>query len=318
MRSFSELTEREILALAIGLEEEHGRIYAEYAHGLAENFPHSAKVFAGMAAEENEHRRWLIDLYRQKFGEHIPLIRREDVRGFVRHEPIWTVQPLGLEKVRAQAEAIERETRNFYGSALTRTTDATVRKLLGDLIAAEDQHVSLAHQLGEIELTDAAKQQEAHSERRSFVLQYVQPGLTGLIDGSISTLAPIFAAAFATHDTWATFLVGMAASVGAGISMGIAEAMSDDGLISGRGHPWLRGSITGAMTAIGGLGHTLPYLIPDFWTATALAASVVLVELWLIAWVRARYMETPFWRASFEVVVGGAIVLAVGIVIGSA
>ena len=318
MRSFADLEQREILALAIALEEEHGRIYADYANGLTETFPASAKVFNQMAQEENEHRRWLIDLYKSKFGEHIPLIRRQDVRGFVRHEPIWMVRPLGLEKVRAQAEAIELETRQFYRSALERTTDASMRKLLGDLVAAEERHVSLAQQLTETELTTDVKVLEAHNERRAFVLQYVQPGLTGLIDGSVSTLAPIFAAAFATHNTWQTFLVGMAASVGAGISMGIAEAMADDGLISGRGHPWMRGAITGLMTTLGGLGHTLPYLIPDFWTATALAAMVVLIELWLIAWIRARYMYTPFWRASFEVVLGGLVVFAVGILIGSA
>lgn len=318
MRSFADLDQREILALAIALEEEHGRIYSDYVHGLAENFPASSKVFSEMAEEENEHRRWLIELYRTKFGEHIPLIRRQDVRGFVKHEPIWMVRPLGLEKVRAQAEAIEHETRQFYRSALDRTTDASIRKLLGDLIAAEDKHVSIAHDLSETELTGDVKTQEAHAERRAFVLQYVQPGLTGLIDGSVSTLAPIFAAAFATHNTWQTFLVGMAASIGAGISMGIAEAMSDDGLISGRGHPWMRGAITGLMTALGGLGHTLPYLITDFWTATAIAAVVVLVELWVIALIRARYMDTPFWRASFEVVLGGLIVFAVGILIGSA
>ena len=236
----------------------------------------------------------------------------------MRHEPIWMVRPLGLDKVRAQAEAIERETQQFYRSALERTEDASIRKLLGDLVAAEDKHVSLAHELGETELTAGAKATEAATERRAFVLQYVQPGLTGLIDGSVSTLAPIFAAAFATHNTWQTFLVGMAASVGAGISMGFAEAMADDGLISGRGHPWVRGAITGLMTALGGLGHTLPYLITDFWTATSIAGAVVLVELWIIAWIRARYMDTRFLRAAFEVVLGGLIVFAVGIVIGSA
>ncbi len=318
MRRFSELSEREILALAVALEEEHGRIYAEYATGLAESYPASAKVFTEMAVEENEHRRWLIDLFRQRFGEHIPLVRRQDVAGFVRHEPIWMVRPLGLDKVRAQAEAIETETRQFYRSALERTSDASVRKLLGDLVAAEEKHVSLAHQLGESELTTDAKLSEAATEKRAFVLQYVQPGLTGLIDGSVSTLAPIFAAAFATHNTWQTFLVGMAASIGAGISMGIAEAMSDDGYISGRGHPWMRGAITGFMTALGGLGHTLPYLISDFWTATGIAGVVVLIELWVIAWIRARYMETKFMRAAFEVVLGGLIVFAVGILIGSA
>lgn len=318
MRRFAELDEREILALAIALEEEHGRIYAEYALGLAENFPASAKVFTDMAEEENEHRRWLITLFQKKFGDHIPLVRRQDVAGFVRHDPIWMVRPLGLDKVRQQAEEIERETRNFYRSALDRTSDASVRKLLGDLAAAEDKHVSLAQQLGETGLTEDVKESEAHAERRAFVLQYVQPGLTGLIDGSVSTLAPIFAAAFATQNTWQTFLVGMAASIGAGISMGIAEAMSDDGMISGRGHPWMRGTITGLMTALGGLGHTLPYLITDFWTATALAGVIVMIELWLIAWIRARYMDTKFVRAAFEVVLGGLIVFAVGILIGSA
>lgn len=317
MRRFADLDEREILALAISLEEEHGRIYSEYAAGLSETYPASAKVFSDMAEEENEHRRWLIDLFRQRFGDHIPLIRRQDVAGFLKHEPIWMVRPLGLEKVRAQAEAIESETRQFYRSAMERTRDASMRKLLGDLVAAEDAHLSLAHHLEEKELTEDVKAREAEDERRAFVLQYVQPGLTGLIDGSVSTLAPIFAAAFATHNTWQTFLVGMAASVGAGISMGIAEAMADDGMISGRGHPWARGAITGLMTALGGLGHTLPYLITDFWTATAIAAVVVLIELWIIAWIRSKYMESKFLRAAFEVVAGGLIVFAVGILIGS-
>lgn len=228
------------------------------------------------------------------------------------------VRPLGLDKVRAQAESMEKETRNFYRAALERTSDAGIRKLLGDLAAIEDKHAGIAHQLVENEASAQAFEDEAHQERRAFVLQYVQPGLTGLIDGSVSTLAPIFAAAFATHNTWDTFLVGMAASIGAGISMGIAEAMSDDGLISGRGHPWMRGAITGVMTALGGLGHTLPYLISDFWTATAIAAVIVLIELWLIAWIRARYMDTKFMRAAFEVVLGGLIVFAVGVLIGSA
>lgn len=318
MRRFSDLDEREVLALSIALEEEDSRIYAEYAAGLAESYPASAKIFAEMAEEENEHRRWLIELFKQKFGAHIPLVRRQDVQGFVKRDPIWMVRPLGLDKVRAQAEAMEKETRNFYRAALERTSDAGIRKLLGDLAAIEDRHAGIAHRLVENEASAQAFEDEAHQERRAFVLRYVQPGLTGLIDGSVSTLAPIFAAAFATQNTWDTFLVGMAASIGAGISMGIAEAMSDDGLISGRGHPWMRGAITGVMTALGGLGHTLPYLISDFWTATAIAAFIVLIELWLIAWIRARYMETKFMRAAFEVVVGGLIVFAVGVLIGSA
>ncbi|HET6388489.1 iron exporter MbfA [Hyphomicrobium sp.] len=315
---FSDLDQRGILALAISLEEEHGRIYSDYAAGLAADYPASAKIFRELGEEENEHRRWLIDLFRRKFGDHIPLIRRQDVAGFVRHDPIWMIRPLGIDKVRRQAEQIERETRNFYQSALARASDAEIRKLLGDLIAAEDNHIGIAQEIAALELTDAEREREDQASRRSFVLQYVQPGLTGLIDGSISTLAPIFAAAFATHNTWQTFLVGLAASVGAGISMAFAEALSDDGQISGRGNPWLRGSVTGVMTALGGLGHTLPYLIPDFWTATTIAVCVVFVELWIIAGIRSRFSETRFLRASFEVVVGGLIVFAVGILIGSA
>lgn len=318
MRKFSDLDEREILALAIALEEEDARIYADYANGLGEHYPASAKIFEEMAAEENEHRRWLIDLFQSKFGDHIPLIRRQDVGGFLKHEPIWMLRPLALDKVRAQAEAMEIETREFYRGALGKASDVAVRKLLGDLAAIEDRHTGIAKQLVETELTPNTKEKEAEEERRTFVLQYVQPGLTGLIDGSVSTLAPIFAAAFATHNTWQTFLVGLAASIGAGISMGFAEALADDGLISGRGRPWLRGAVTGTMTALGGLGHTLPYLIPDFWTATAIAAVVVLIELWAIAWIRSRFMDTRFLRAAFEVVLGGLIVFAVGILIGSA
>lgn len=318
MRTFAELTEKEILALAISLEEEHGRIYDEYAHALADNFPASAKVFKEMAEEEDQHRRWLIDLFREKFGDHIPLIRSQDVKGFIKHQPIWLVRPLGLDKVRAQVEAIEYESRRFYERALERTSDASVRKLLGDLAAAERDHISIARRLGEMHLTADAKQQEAETQRRMFVLQVVQPGLAGLMDGSVSTLAPLFAAAFATHNTWETFLVGMAASVGAGISMGFAEALSDDGSMTGRGRPWIRGVITGLMTTIGGVGHTLPYLIQDFWTATLFAILIVLVELWAIAWIRARYMDTKFLQAAFQVVLGGLIVFGAGILIGSA
>ena len=318
MKAFADLTEQEILALAISSEEEDARIYADYAEGLKADFPASAKVFTDMAAEENEHRRRLIEMYRAKFGEHIPLLRRHDVRGFVRHEPLWVVRPLGLDRVRKQAEAMEFEARRFYERALARTSDASVRKLLGDLAEAESSHITLAQRLGMQHLTPDAQRAEEETRRRMFVLQIVQPGLAGLMDGSVSTLAPLFAAAFATHDTWQTFLVGMAAAVGAGISMGFAEALSDDGELTGRGHPWLRGFITGLMTTLGGVGHTLPYLIANFRIATTLAIAVVLIELWAIAWIRARYMDTKFLRAAFEVVVGGLIVFAAGILIGSA
>jgi rubrerythrin len=318
MKAFSELTEQEILALAISAEEEDARIYADYAEGLKADFPASAKVFNEMAAEENEHRRQLIDLHRAKFGEHIPLIRRHDVRGFARHEPLWIVRPLGLDRVRKQAEIMEFEARRFYERALSRTSDASVRKLLGDLAEAERSHINLAQRLGAQHLTPSAQHAEEETRRRMFVLQIVQPGLAGLMDGSVSTLAPLFAAAFATHDTWQTFLVGMAAAVGAGISMGFAEALSDDGELTGRGHPLLRGFITGLMTTVGGIGHALPYLIGEFRLATALAVLVVLIELWAIAWIRTRYMDTKFLRAAFEVVVGGLIVFAAGILIGNA
>jgi rubrerythrin len=318
MRRFTDLDQREILALAISLEEEHSRIYSDYAAGLSAEYPASAKIFTELGEEENAHRRSLIEIFKRKFGNHIPLIRRHDVSGLVRHDPISMVRPLGIGKVRRQAQEIEEETREFYASALKRATDADIRKLLGDLLETESQHISIAQHLADVELTNEARLSEDETARRSFVLQYVQPGLNGLIDGSISTLAPIFAAAFATHNTWQTFLVGIAASIGAGISMAFAEALSDDGEISGRGNPWLRGSVTGAMTTVGGLGHTMPYLISDFRTATTIAIGVVFIELWIIAGIRSRYMETKFWRAALEVVVGGLIVFAVGILIGSA
>jgi len=318
MRRIDSLSEQELLALAISLEEEHARIYADYAEGLRQDYPASSQIFREMAEEENGHRRQLIDLYREKFGEHIPLVRRHDVKGFLHHEPLWMLRPLGLTKVRRQAEAIELETRRFYERALERSTDAGIRKLLGDLIAAEREHIDRAQDLSQELLTGGARQHEDAARQRAFVLQVVQPGLAGLMDGSVSTLAPLFAAAFATHNTWDTFLVGLAASVGAGISMGFAEALSDDGELTGRGPPVLRGTITGLMTAIGGIGHTLPYLIGDFALATGIAIAVVLIELWVIAWVRSHYMETKFLRAAFEVVVGGLIVFAAGILIGNA
>lgn len=318
VRQFAQLSDREILALAISLEEEHARIYSDYAEGLGEDFPASAQVFRELAEEENDHRGQLFALYREKFGEHIPLIRPHDVRGFTRHRPLWLVRPLGLDAVRKQAEEIEYETRLFYERAMARTTDAVTRQLLGDLAAAERGHESLAARLTELHLTGSARGQEEETRQRVFVLQVVQPGLAGLMDGSVSTLAPLFAAAFATHNTWETFLVGMAASVGAGVSMGFAEALSDDGSLTGRGKPWIRGAITGAMTAVGGVGHTIPYLIDNFSVATTIAIMVVMIELWVIAWIRARYMDTRFLRAAFEVVLGGLIVFAAGVLIGSA
>lgn len=316
-REFSSLSEQEILALAISSEEDDARIYKAYADGLRDQYPQSAKVFDEMAEEENEHRRRLIEMHRERFGETIPLIRRDHVRGYYERKPDWLVRPLGLEKVRGMAEAMESQAYRFYLEAAKRTEDASTRKLLGDLAAAEKAHETMAQRLGLKHTPEAVQEEEHAEERRQFILTYVQPGLAGLMDGSVSTLAPIFAAAFATQDTWQTFLVGLSASVGAGISMGFTEAAHDDGVISGRGSPVKRGLASGIMTAVGGLGHALPYLIPEFWTATTVASAVVFVELWAIAWIQNKYMETPFMRAAFQVVLGGSLVLAAGVFIGN-
>ena len=316
MKNFNDLSEREVLALAISLEEEDERVYADFAEGLKDNYPASGSLFDAMQSEESSHRRRLIELYREKFGEHIPLIRRQDVKGFVQRRPVWLVRPLGLDVVRKQASAIEVETRRFYEKAARRTEDAHVRQLLDDLAQEERTHESRAQELTEQKLSPEVKEDEDRARRRLFVLQIVQPGLAGLMDGSVSTLAPVFAAAVATRSTWAAFLVGMAASIGAGISMGFAEALSDDGTLTGRGHPWLRGSICGAMTALGGLGHTLPFLIPAFRVAMIVAFGVVLVELATITWIRHRYMDTPTVSAALQVGLGGALVFITGVLIG--
>ena len=317
MRNFSDLTEREILALAIANEEEDGRIYLDIAEGLREEYPGSSKVFSEMAAEEGEHRHRLFEVYRKKFGEHIPLIRRHEVRGFVQHKPVWQMAPLNLNAVRNLAENMETETQSFYRRAATRSEDVTIRKLLGDLADAEVEHEHRADQLVEENLpTNVRRAEDAHA-RQAFVLRIVQPGLAGLMDGSVSTLAPVFAAAFASGSTWETFLVGLAASVGAGISMGFAEALSDNGSLTGRGAPLIRGGICGVMTAAGGIGHTLPFLIPAFWTAMVVAICVVIIELGVISWVRWKYMDTPPLSAALQVAFGGALVFAVGITIGS-
>lgn len=317
-RPFSSLSEQEILALAISSEEDDARIYRAYADGLRDEFPHSASIFDEMAEEEDGHRAALIALHQQRFGDRIPLIRREHVSGYYNRKPDWLVRPLGLEKVRAQAETMEEQAHRFYVEAAKRTQDAGTRKLLGDLAAAEKGHESLAHRLTEKHLGPDERAEEDDTAHKQFVLTYVQPGLAGLMDGSVSTLAPIFAAAFATGDTWQTFLVGLAASIGAGISMGFTEVASDDGVISGRGSPIKRGVTTGLMTTLGGLGHALPYLIPHFWTATVIAFIIVFLELWAIAWVQKRYMDTPWSRAIFQVVLGGALVFGAGMLIGNA
>jgi rubrerythrin len=316
MRDFQSLSEREILALAISQEEEDERIYADFSEGLKETFPASAAIFEGMRQEESGHRRRLMELYREKFGDHIPLIRRQDVRGFVTRRPVWLVRPLGLETVRQQAAAMEVETRRFYEHAAARSQDPRVRQLLDDLALEERHHEDRAEELGEQKLKAGVREKEDEANRRLFVLQIVQPGLAGLMDGSVSTLAPVFAAALATHKPYDAFLVGMAASLGAGISMGFAEALSDDGSLTGRGHPWIRGFVCGLMTTLGGIGHTLPFLIPNFRSALTAAIAVVILELAAITWVRHRYMETPPLSAALQVGLGGALVFVTGILIG--
>jgi rubrerythrin len=316
-KNFKDLSEAEILALAISNEETDGRIYADFTARLKDNYPATAKIFKDMEAEEDSHRHQLIDEYRRRFGEHIPFIRRENVKGFISHKPVWLIRSLGIDTVRQYAESMELETQRFYERAAARVSDTSTRKLLSDLAEAERHHVEVADELQKELLTPQAKVQEDKAHRRLFVLQIVQPGLSGLMDGSVSTLAPVFAAAFATRNSHAALLVGLAASIGAGISMAFAEALSDDGSLTGRGKPLLRGIICGLMTTAGGIGHSLPYLIPDFRTATGLAVLVVAIELLLISWIRKRYMDTPFLRAAFQVIVGGVCVFVVGILIGS-
>jgi len=317
-RSFNTLNEQEILALAISSEEDDARIYKAYADGLRADYPASARVFDEMAAEENRHRGMLIDLHKQRFGDQIPLLRREHVRGYYERKADWLIRPLSLEKTRAQAAAMERQAERFYHAAAARATDASTRKLLGDLALAEAHHEELAAKLTESHTPSDVIESETEAEHKQFLLTYVQPGLAGLMDGSISTLAPIFAAAFATGSTWDTFLVGLSASVGAGISMGFTEAAHDDGVLTGRGSPIKRGLASGIMTTIGGLGHTLPYLITDFATATTVAIAIVFVELWLITWIQNKYLETPWPRAMLQVLLGGSLVFAAGILIGHA
>lgn len=315
-KRFVDLTEQELLALAISLEEEHTRTFDDFSEGLRVEFPASAKLFKHMSDEENEHRRRLLHLYREKFGDHVPLIRTDDIRGFVKRTPGWLIRTKGIEAIRKHVEVVEYETKLFYERALTRVTDPAVRELIGDLAREEGAHQQRAIELEESLVPKTVKEEEDAVERRLFLLRIVQPGLAGLMDGSVSTLAPLFAAAFATHSSHDAFLVGMAASVGAGISMGFTEAVSDDGSLTGRGQPLLRGVICGLMTCVGGIGHTLPYLVSDFKVATALAVAVVVCELIAIAWIRKRYMDTPWLSALTQVVLGGTLVFLAGILIG--
>lgn len=317
-RSITELSEREILALAIDSEEDDSRIYGEFARRLEENYPGTAKTLREMQHEELGHAHRLMEVYRASYGEEIPLVRRQDVRGFITRKPLWLSRLLTVDQVRKEVETMEYEARRFYEAAGDRTTNLSLRKLLNELALAESGHEEMAAGFRETLQKDGTLDVEKETARRMFILQFIQPGLAGLMDGSVSTLAPVFAAAFATRDSHDAFLVGLAASIGAGISMGFAEALSDDGVISGRGHPYIRGTVCGLMTTLGGIGHTLPFLIPGFGVATAVAVAVVAVELAVIAWIRHRYMDTPLLAATFQVVVGGVLVFITGILIGSA
>ncbi|MCH9764772.1 MAG: rubrerythrin family protein [Alphaproteobacteria bacterium] len=317
-RRFEDLNEQEILALAISAEEEDAQIYTAYAERLRNDYPATAAIFDGMTAEENTHRRRLLDVYQERFGSFLVPLRREQVAGFPSRQPVWLIENLSLDRIREETTEMERQARDFYLSAAARSTDTSIRKLLGDLAAEEAGHQTTAQELTDTHLDDDALRSEAHTSKKQFLLTWVQPGVAGLMDGSVSTLAPIFATAFATHDPWTTFLVGLSASVGAGISMGFTEAVHDDGKLSGRGSPIKRGFASGVMTTLGGLGHTLPYLLPSFWTATTVALIIVFFELWAIVWIQNKYMDTPMLRAAVQVLLGGSLVLAAGILIGGA
>ncbi len=323
VKSFSQLDEREILAVAIDAEDDDRKVYLSFAEDLKESYPATAAMFESMAAVEGTHHEALLRTYRERYGPNVLPIRRTDVRGFFKRRPIWLVRNLPINAIRNEVEIREAEAAGFYQKAAERSQDPDIKKLLTNLAAVEQGHEALAAGIEAQAIPESERARENETARRMFVLQYIQPGLAGLMDGSVSTLAPLFAAAFATHNNWSTFLVGLAASIGAGISMAFAEAMSDDGTLTGRGSPVLRGIVTGLMTALGGLGHTLPYLVPNsvphaFLIATGIAGVVVFIELWVIAWVRAHYMDTPILKAIFQIVLGGVIVLGAGILIGTA
>jgi rubrerythrin len=328
-RNFKDLSGAEVLALAISLEEEDGRIIQEFARLLRPNYPGAAAELDEMRGEEDGHRHRLVELFRRRHGEEIPLISRQDVKGFVRREGIQSIQPWDIQRIRRYVALMELETQRFYSRAAADCSDAEMRQLLGDLAEAERGHEARSASLAPDHQPADQHENEARVARQLFVMQVIQPGLVGLMDGSVSTLAPLFAAAFATRAavahgtlpessaTWSTFLVGLAASVGAGISMGFAEALSDDGSLTGRGRPLLRGVVCAMMTFAGGIGHALPYLIPHFWIATACATAVVAIELSVIAWIRNRYMDSPLFSTAIQVVVGGVLVFLAGILIGS-
>src|SRR3984893_12145929 len=274
-KKFRDLTEKEILALAIASEEEDGRIYGEFAEGLRDSYPATAQMFEEMREEEVVHRDRLMAMFRERFGDRIPLIRRENVKGFLTRRPTWLTRPLGVNVARRQARVMEMEAARFYDKAVRRITDISLRDIFDNLDDKERKHSATAGDLEEKHLTENARAQEDESHRKLFLLQVVQPGLAGLMDGSVSTLAPLFAAAFDSHKRRECLLVGLGGSIGAGISRGFAESLSDDGSLTGRGSPWIRGAATGLMTTAGGLGHTLPFLLGNFHVARLIAIIFV-------------------------------------------
>lgn len=323
-RSLQSLNPAELAALAINMEQEEARLYQEYARRFRrQGRMHLAAEMESLRQEEREHEQRLSDAFLAEFADQteVPLLRRGDVAGFGELPPLPKEEQFTPDVAVARIAFSEGIAERFYRHAAENSgRHDRLRALFAELAEVEAVHQSTEGRvLAAARLDDGEKPAELkHTDHERFVLQVVQPGLVGLMDGSVSTLAPLFAAAFATHKSWDAFLVGTAAAVGAGISMGFAEGMSDDGALTGRGHPWMRGSITGAMTLLGGIFHALPYLIPNFWTATTIAAIVVAIELFAIAYIRNRYMDTPFWRSIVQIVVGGGIVFAAGILIGSA
>ena len=303
-KHYYNLSDKEILALAISSEEEDARIYQYYASLFIKDFPETASMFQEMSDEENVHRRQLIDLFKNKFGNNIPLIKREHVQGFYTRRPIWLIENLTLDKVRQEIVKMEKDAANFYFKTAQKTADTDIRKLLGDLAEIESKHSDKALLKASIIEKSSLAIDELKKAKKQFILTWVQPGLAGLMDGSVSTLAPIFATAFATKDSHTTLLVGLAASIGAGISMGFTEAAHDDGIISGRGSPIKRGVASGVMTTLGGLGHALPYLISDFYTATIIAMFFVLIELWAIAWIQKNIWKLNFQEQFFKLFLG--------------
>ena len=315
-KKFQDLNDNEILSLAIDSLEEDIKLYDEYSSHFLINYPVTSKMFKQMSILKNKNRKKLVELHKKKFGETLNITNQKEIANYFKRKPEWLVIKNSIEKVRNEIIEMETLSAQFYNSFAKKSQNIEIRNLLIDLALMSREQKDNAKLILLNAQKSRSAQEEVTKDKRQFILTWVQPGLAGLMDGSVSTLAPIFATAFATKDSHTTLLVGLAASIGAGISMGFTEAVHDDGVISGRGSPIKRGFASGIMTTIGGLGHALPYLISDFYVATVIAMFFVLVELWAIAWIQAKYMEIKFTKAVFQVVFGGSLVLAAGILIG--